>query len=806
MEAGAEGSEEGQARPRGGQLNETSRSGRLIDAPSSEHLTGPLRHARLVAAAPYLVVAIVGTWLTRSFWLPGGYVVGFDTYAYSGPNVTVNERAWSQWHLPILNDLIFGGVPHLGNPQAGALYPPQLLTLVMGTNRAMGIIVTAHVVLLGVGMLVLARRLALSSIGATAAAVIAMAAGSALTKTVQFEQILVLAWVPLLLATIHAVITSDRPWRAVAAMAATTAAILLAGHPQLVYQAAILAAAATIGFAIGGDRWRRLGHVALGAVLGVLIAIPQLVAVLYATADSAITGGRDLEELRSQALSLPRKYLAQAVLGTVQDRDPAAFASSFESIVFIGVVVAILSVVGAVALIGARRSRPWAIAFAVAALLALTWATGPRSLLFRVAFDVVPGFDLARASSRWLVIFGLVAALFAGAGVDAIWRGRAGRAHLATAGVVALGTTTLIGFGVLATADRRSATIWAVTAIAAMALLAANALTPRALRASAVVIVALASVELVMMSLHSMPQQLRTDDSFTSARTATTDFLADVDAGSTIALTDDGRSADYQVPGLRPNTNTLNEIASLDGYDGGVQITERWADALRRFQPDPPIDLPLRNSLTLPIEPEPLARLGVRYVLIDLARPPADFIPGWTGPVAADQYFEVWENPDWLGDAVAWSSAAVSDDPAAQLRDDPTSVGEVALVDRESTVLECVSECDPVGLTVQRPRPERIEVAVDLDRPTVVSTTQQALQGWEVTIDGEEADTVEVDGLFLGAVVPAGEHELVFTYRSPWLTTTLALSVLAIGATIALAVGDTVQSRRRAQAAGGDDR
>ncbi len=76
------------------------------------------------------------------------------------------------------------------------------------------------------------------------------------------------------------------------------------------------------------------------------------------------------------------------------------------------------------------------------------------------------------------------------------------------------------------------------------------------------------------------------------------------------------------------------EFASIDGYDGGVQITERWADALRRFQPDPPIELPLRNSLTLPIEPEPLARLGVRYILLDNKRPPDVFIPGWDGPLA----------------------------------------------------------------------------------------------------------------------------------------------------------------------------
>jgi hypothetical protein len=787
VEASAEGSEEGQARPR---------SGQLIGTPSPE---------RLRAAAPYTIVTIVGLWLTRSFWFPGHYVVGFDTYAYSGPNLEVTERALREWRLPIVNDLIFGGVPHLGNPSAAALYPPQLLAMLMNTNRAMGVIVAAHVVLLGIGMLVLARRLALSPIGATAAGVIAMAAGSSLTKTVQFEQILVLAWIPMLLVTIHAVITSGRPWRAVAALSATTAAILLAGHPQLVYQAAILAAAGTIGFSIGGERWRRLGHVVVGAVLGVLIALPQLVAVLYATADSAITGGRELDALRSPALSLPKSNLARAVLGTVQDRDPAVFASGFESIVFVGVVVSLLVAVGAVALLGDRASRPWAIAFAAVAVLALSWATGPDSLLFRIAFDVVPGFDLARASARWLVIVAIVAALFAGAGGDAVWNG-ARRIHLAGASSSAVLVVALIASGWLVTADRRSAVIWAITAAITLVLLAANSLASQNLRVAAVAILVLAALELGAMSMNSIPQQLRTEVAFTNMRTPTTDFLADVDAGFTVALTDDGRTADYQVPGLRPNSNALHGVPSIDGYDGGVQITQRWADALRRFQPDPATELPLRNSLTLPIEPGPLARLGVRYILLDLARPPADFIPGWVGPVAADDLFEVWENPDWLGDAVAWSSAAVSDDPAELLRNDLASVARTALVTDPSAALDCADDCDPVGLDVRRPRPERIEVSVDLDRQTVVSVAQQALPGWTLTVDGEQADVVEVDGIFLGARVPPGEHEIVFTYRSPWLTATIVLSLLAIAATISLAVADMVQSRRRAQVAGGGDR
>ena len=61
-----------------------------------------------------------------------------------------------------------------------------------------------------------------------------------LTKTIQYEQILVIAWAPLLLVAIHAVLHNERPWRAVGGMSAVTATILLAGHPQLVYETLLL--------------------------------------------------------------------------------------------------------------------------------------------------------------------------------------------------------------------------------------------------------------------------------------------------------------------------------------------------------------------------------------------------------------------------------------------------------------------------------------------------------------------------------------------------------------------------------------
>jgi hypothetical protein len=582
--------------------------------------------------------------------------------------------------------------------------------------------------------------------------------------------------------------------------------VLLAGHPQLVYQTAILATASTVGFAIGDGRWRRLGYLAGGALLGVCIALPQLVAVLYATADSAITGGRDLDALLSTSLSMERKYLARAVLGTVTDQDPAVFAGSFESIAFLGVVAAALALVGAIVRIVDRATRAWAIAWSIVAVLAVVWAWGPRTMVFRAAFAALPGFDLARASARWMVVFAIVACVFVGAGVDAVRAGLTRRQVGAVAGAIVV-TALAIAIGPLITFDRRSAVIWAVTGAVCVVLLALNTVRGRAARITTVTLIVLAMVELGAMSINSLPQGLRTDVAFTEHRTATTDFLEAQTSGMVVALTDDGVPVEYQVPGLRPNANVLFDIASIDGYDGGVQLTQRWVDALRRFSPDPPEDLPLRNSLALPVEPGPLGRIGVRYVLIDLDRPPEQFVPGWAGPVASDDTFEVWENPQWMGEATAWSAAIVDDDPAETLRESPEAVGGVALVADADDVIQCTGEgCEPVALAVDRPRPERIEIVTDLDRPTIVSVAAQALPGWTVTVDGEAADVIEVDGLFLGVAVPAGAHEVVFSYRSPWMRATLAISALAVAATIALAIAGTVKRERTPQVAGDTDR
>ena len=487
-------------------------------------------------------------------------------------------------------------------------------------------------------------------------------------------------------------------------------------------------------------------------------------------------------------------------MGTPQAIEPVLFSGTFEGIGFIGVAMALLAIVGLSRALAVRASRPWAISLGLIAVVAVIWATGPRSVLFRIAHGALPGFDLARASGRWMPMVVLIAALFAGIGVDAVVR-RARRADALVAAGASLVVALCVMLGLFDTFADRTTLIWTLTAtmVIGSLVIAGRATQAQTRELAGLALAGLLVLELGLMSRQSFPQQLRTDTPFTAYSSPATDWLVDRD-GYVLSLTDDGPGigAEYHVPGLRPNANALSEVPSIDGYDGGVQITKRWADALYRINPEPIPELPLRNSLQLPIETGTTGRLGVRHIVLDRKRPAELFIPGYEGPIAGDDEVTVWENPAWIGEAVAWPAAeAVDSDRTAAdlLRTRPDDYATTALVDDPDAALECADRCTPVGLDVIRHDPEHLEVRTSLDAPAVVMVTQQALPGWRVEVDGNPASEVTVDGLFLGVVVPAGEHVVEWRYRSPLLGPTILLSILAVLTTLALATYDTLLRR-----------
>lgn len=81
-------------------------------------------------------------------------------------------------------------------------------------------------------------------------------------------------------------------------------------------------------------------------------------------------------------------------------------------------------------------------------------------------------------------------------------------------------------------------------------------------------------------------------------------------------------------------------------------------------------------------------------------------------------------------------------------------------------------------------------------QPVILSFSQTAASGWRLTIDGTPAESLRVNGLFLGAFVPAGVHRVRWSYRAPYLVAGATISILSLLAILTF----VVVARRRVAA------
>ena len=112
----------------------------------------------------------------------------------------------------------------------------------------------------------------------------------------------------------------------------------------------------------------------------------------------------------------------------------------------------------------------------------------------------------------------------------------------------------------------------------------------------------------------------------------------------------------------------------------------------------------------------------------------------------------------WRPD-VAGSVAAMS----APLFDPRT---EVVLVGEGERVCDCAGEvgAEPGRVTILSYAAERVVLRSESDRDGLLLLTDAFYPGWQVAIDGVPATAYQADGLFRGVFVPAGEHEVVWTF------------------------------------------
>jgi hypothetical protein len=420
---------------------------------------------------PPVVYGAVTLLLFRTFVFSGDMLLGQDTLSLGYMAREFFAQALRQGTFPLWNPIILGGTPFLDSLAGGdSLYPTSLLLLFMEPHRALGWKLVLHVFLAGLFTYGWIRTLGRSQAAAFLCGLAYLLAPFMVTLVYPGHdgKLFVTALTPLLFwATERAL--AGGSLRVFAGMALVIALVLFTTHFQqgyflfgavgiyaavrvvLLWRKGMTPARAGIRFALF------LAFSLVGAGVGATQLLP---AVEYVTEFSrrtatTIQAGPDEGVAYSSSWSLHPEEVASLVVpefagnnaggaswtsGTYWGRNPFKLNHEYAGLVVL--LLAALSFFGA----PARGIR---LTFLGMGGVALLYALGTHTPVWRVFYEVVPGISLFRAPSIAAFLFGFAAVTLMAFGIDRVLEMGGGGAGKGDAGVRRVDVFLLSAAGVL---------------------------------------------------------------------------------------------------------------------------------------------------------------------------------------------------------------------------------------------------------------------------------------------------------------------------------------------------------------------
>jgi membrane protein YfhO len=732
-------------------------------------------------------VLVGGRTLTPSWFLyyippwtpyaPGDLPANFNNVlsdiptAYSPWQHLVRNSPWPlQW-----DPYALGGVPLLGNPQAGLFDPVSLLRPLFSESYASGIVAAIQLWLSAFGTYLLARALRLRCAPSVMAGVaFGFSAFSVLWLT--YPLLTVVAMLPWALWLVERVLVGRR--RSAPALVGVLAIALLAGHPGTQLHVFVIVGIYTILRALlvvplWAERGRvclvvlgaclLAGCVAAAAILPAALQIPDSAAQL-----ARANGGTLIPRAAFRTLFFPDWWGRPSSLSI---ESPGNFN---ERTLYAGAVALVL----AAAALQVRDQWRGKLPFVVAIAIGLEAPFGLQPLRFVTQHAPLLSND---RNARLSLLLPLGAAMLGGFGLQLVldrapgWR-RATVGALGGAMLVAVTAVVAIdpSIHVVRTTqnhfrtghDYLDANILALTSVVWWVLLAVG-------------------VGVIVLVLHT---RLRP-----AVVAALVVALAAVDAGHF------ARGYQPMTPGPGPLELTPPSVSFLQDYVGSSRIVGIGL----ALPPDTSTIYKLRdirgNDPPFPHE---------RYLALFRLLNPAQAVNGWlavpsvsaTGRRVLDLLsVEYWieapgtPKPDFPGLQVVYSGpdAIVLHDSRAvprtyvpqtvqvapSLNTAIAAVADRTFVPGRSAVVEGgTANAGEGSARLTRDDPEAVDIHANLRRGGLVVLSDPSAQGWSVTVDGHAARTLIVDGSLRGVEVPAGIHAVRWRYETPGLTVGLAIS------------------------------
>jgi hypothetical protein len=292
-------------------------------------------------------------------------------------------------------------------------------------------------------------------------------------------------------------------------------------------------------------------------------------------------------------------------------------------------------------------------------------ALGVVTPLFNVLYRFMPGFNLFRAQARWLILFAMGAALLIGFGVQRLQHGlNTKQARTWLVAWLVLMALMIIGLfaGARISLDPEYRSLpartvlmgWAVAALLVSALIIgywllaiyAGTRLDNSQQPIAFLFVAALVIELLLASQFQPYSRAADRQAFTSLRPSVAHMLSEpaMTEGRVLALSslffDPGDKVEQELiygqqlsadevydriitskhkEVLSPNLPLRDRLPSVDGYDGGLLPTRKYAEFVKQFAQTPGggVDGRLREFLKGVPDEKWLDQMAVRYLIAD---------------------------------------------------------------------------------------------------------------------------------------------------------------------------------------------
>ncbi len=598
-----------------------------------------------------------------------------DAYTYFYPYWHTASTALQHGRLPLWNELLFMGSPLLANSQVGLLYPPNWPAWLLAPDAPTAIkwSILLHLAWAGIGMyLLLNRPLKLDTVASLSGAILFTLGGQLTAHVEQINQLQGLSWLPWLYWLL--LLSRERPQQWGPLLAGGLALQLLSGHSQTVFIGAAGMGVMTLWWGLRArrpitiwQRWRPLAVLLLAGAGMILLTLPQLWPTLELSSLSNRSGGLPFNEVIS--FSLHPALIGRALLPGYD------LALNGEYIGTLGIAGLALAVFGTWT---ARQDRDWQ-AWIIVAALGLLLAPGGWNPVYWL-LGRLPGFSLFRVPARWLVLWGLGASILAAYAVQHLSH-RLDRSNRWLVAMIGGGLLALVASTFIApqVAGRSAPGLAGPTNETWLAWVGTTGMVVIILwlwrgRRTGIILAGLAVIELFGAAQQMPYNRLTAPDAFTTDRPSIgvltsrendsplpgrylsmspitygpidqpviiTNFAHQITGEAIDELQTAAKLKDI----IAPNLGMVWNLASADGFDGGVLPLRTYTDFTRLIleSEEPPPDGRLRENLTAIPAQCWLDLMGVRYLLTDRS---AD---RWL----ADMYFDLsWHTPLARGESL----------------------------------------------------------------------------------------------------------------------------------------------------------